>query len=214
MNKAFVWDVPVRVFHWSLALLFCVSLYTGFNGGLNEMDYHMLSGYAILSLVAFRVLWGFLGSRNARFASFVKGPVAVMEYIRAPSPTVSGHNPLGALGIIAMLLVVALQAGTGLFSTDDVFVDGPLRHLVSHDTSLLITGIHKINVWAVCALAGLHVAAIGWYHWKRGENLTVPMITGWKQTNADIPAERNNWLLAAILLAAASAGVYCLVKYV
>lgn len=217
MKKYFVWDLPTRVFHWSLAVLFGISVYTGLDGGLNVMDYHMLSGYAILTLVGFRILWGVFGSKNSRFTSFLKGPGAIIAHIRTltrPSEGYAGHNPLGALSIIAMLLAVVLQTATGLFSTDDVFVDGPLRHLVSDETSLYITSIHKVNVWILVGLVGLHVAAIVWYHLIRKENLFLPMITGWKRLEMEVVAERNNWVLAIILLSGVAAGVYYLITYV
>ena len=217
MKKAFVWDLPIRLFHWSLVGLLCFSVLTGLNGGLNAMDYHMLSGYAILTLIGFRLLWGIVGSKNARFASFIKGPGAIIDYLRSladpPKPHI-GHNPLGALSVLAMLLSVTVQAVTGLFSTDDVFVDGPLRHLVSHETSLAITNIHKINLWILGALVGLHLAAIAWYQLRRKEDLLLPMITGWKATQQDMPAERNNLILAILLTALVAGGVYYLVNYV
>jgi len=218
MKKAYVWDLPTRVFHWSLTLLICFSLYTGMSGGFVEMDYHMLSGYSILTLVLFRVLWGLVGSHNARFSSFIKGPSTIISYakaIRAPSakPAI-GHNPLGALSILAMLIALAVQAGTGLFANDDIMLEGPLVHLVSHNTSRSITGFHKLNVWIVAVLVGLHIAAIIYYHVVRKENLVVPMITGRKVVDGEVDAERNNYLLAMVLLGLASSAVWYLVTYV
>lgn len=217
MKKYFVWDLPTRVFHWSLAVLFGVSILTGFNGGLNAMDYHMLSGYTIITLVGFRLLWGIVGSKNSRFLSFIRGPGAIFAHIRTladPAEGYAGHNPLGALSIIAMLLALAVQTATGLFSTDDVFVDGPLQHLVSHENSLFITSIHKTNLWILIALVGLHLAAIAWYQLIRKENLLLPMITGWKRLETAVVAERNNWLLAIVLLGAVAGGVYYLINFV
>jgi len=214
VKKVLVWDLPTRLFHWSVAILFCVSLYTGFNGGLNEMDYHMLSGYCILGLVSFRIVWGFVGGANSRFAGFVRGPRTIFAYLRSLSAKGSGHNPLGALSVLAMLACLAIQAVTGLFSTDDVFVDGPLRHLLSHDQSLRITDWHKFNLWILCGLVGLHITAIAWYHLRRGENLTLPMITGYKVSDADIKPERNHWFRAILLGGVIAAGVYYLVTYV
>lgn len=213
MIKAFVWDLPTRLFHWTLVVLLGISVGTGLNGGLNAMDYHMLSGEAILALIGFRIIWGLVGSRNARFASFIKGPAAIAAYLRSPRHEI-GHNPLGALSVVAMLLCVAIQAVTGLFSTDDVFVDGPLRHLVSHETALRITNIHVLNLWVLGGLVGLHLGAIAWYQLKRGENLLMPMVTGWKHVTADTLPERNNRLLAVAVLAMVAGGVYYLVNYI
>lgn len=213
MKKAFVWDLPTRLFHWALVVLLGISVGTGLNGGLNAMDYHMLSGETILTLVGFRIIWGLVGSRNARFANFVRGPVAIAAYLRFPHHEV-GHNPLGALSVVAMLVCVAVQAVTGLFSTDDVFVDGPLRHLVSHETALRITNIHELNLWVLGGLVCLHLGAIAWYQLKRSENLLMPMVTGWKQVASETQPERNNLLLAVAVLAIVAGAVYYLVNYV
>lgn len=217
MKKILVWDLPTRLFHWSLAILFCISLYTGFNGGLNAMDYHMLSGYGILGLVTFRILWGFVGSTHAKFSGFVRGPRVVLAYLRSLSAKQSipvGHNPLGALSVLAMLACLVIQAGTGLFSTDDVFVDGPLRHLLSHGQSLRVTEWHKVNLWVLCGLVGMHLAAIAWYHFRHEQNLTLPMITGYKLIDADVEPGRNHLVLAIVLGAVVAAGIYYLVTYV
>lgn len=218
MKKSFVWDLPVRLFHWSLVILVCVSLYTGFDGGFFIFDYHLLSGYAILALVAFRLLWGLIGSRNARFTTFIRGPKAIADYTRSLGKgyrSYIGHSPLGALSVVAILLALVVQVGTGLFaSNEDLMVDSPLTHLVSTGTSRELTWIHEINVWVIIALVCLHLLAIAWYRLVRGDNLVLPMITGWKQLPEEVDAERNNWLLALVLLGAVSGGVYYLVKYV
>ena len=119
-----VWDLPIRVFHWSLVITLCVSAYTGLTGGFTEMDIHMQSGMVALALVAFRIGWGVLGSHYARFTQFVRGPRAVLQSIRAPVDA-PGH-PLGALSIIALLVSLLVQISTGLFANDDIFTEGPL----------------------------------------------------------------------------------------
>ena len=128
-----VWDAPVRLFHWLLAVLVAVSVSTGYIGG-NVMRWHVWSGCAILGLLIFRLLWGFAGSTTARFAHFVRGPRAALGYARgllsrSPSHT-PGHNPLGGWMVLLLLASAALQAGTGLFSNDDIATEGPLDHLV------------------------------------------------------------------------------------
>jgi cytochrome b len=213
MAKSFVWDLPVRLFHWSLVLLIGVSFYTGFTGGLVEMDYHMLSGYGILTLIVFRILWGFVGGKNARFASFLRGPRGIWSYLRqSPAETV-GHNPLGGLSVIAFLVALLIQATTGLFANDDILLEGPLAHLVSARTSSTLTGIHEANRWVLVGLIGLHLIAIGYHEWVRKHDLIMPMITGWKSLATGRSPERNNRVLAAILFASVLAGVYCLVTY-
>lgn len=218
MRKYFVWDLPVRIFHWSLVILISVSLYTGFDGGFFVMDYHLLSGYAILALVLFRILWGILGSRNARFTSFVKGPGTIVAYVRslkAGYKSHIGHNPVGALSVVAMLLALTIQVVTGLFaSNEDLMLDAPLAHLLSSRMSREMTWIHKLNLWVVIGLVGLHIAAIGWHHLFHKDNLVRPMFTGWKPLPEDTDAERNNWLLALVLLGVVSGFVYYLIKFV
>jgi cytochrome b len=214
MKKSFVWDLPVRLFHWSLVVLICISFYTGTVGGFREMDYHMLSGYAILALVLFRILWGFLGSQNARFKSFLKGPSATLDYMKNQEGPMVGHNPLGGLSIVAIILALIVQVSTGLFANDDILLEGPLVHLVSYDTSRELTEIHEINRWIVVGLVVLHLLAVSFYTFVKKDSLIKPMITGWKDVGGEVAPERNNWILGAILLAIASGAVYYLVNHV
>ncbi|MDZ7684035.1 MAG: cytochrome b/b6 domain-containing protein [Gammaproteobacteria bacterium] len=165
MNRSYVWDLPTRIFHWLLVVLVSLSLYTGFVGGFEEMDWHMYSGYAILTLILFRLAWGVFGSYNARFTTFVRGPGAIMAYVRSlrSSPPGVGHSPLGGVSVLAILLAICVQAATGLFATDDIFIEGPLVHLVSDDMSGELTRIHNLNRWIIIALIGLHLTAIAFY---------------------------------------------------
>jgi len=183
-NKPYrVWDLPTRLFHWSLVLLVAVSIYTGENGGFKEMDYHMLSGYTILALILFRVIWGFAGSKHARFSDFVR-PSAVVAYSRSlfakenPEQKQPGHNPLGGLSVIAILLVLLVQAGTGLFANDDIFLEGPLTHLVEDEMSDDLTTVHHFASKVLYVLIFLHLAAILFYQLVRKESLLPAMITG------------------------------------
>ncbi|MCB1691885.1 MAG: cytochrome b/b6 domain-containing protein [Pseudomonadales bacterium] len=216
MKKILVWDLPVRVFHWALLVLVVFSFVTGTLGGFTIMDYHMWSGYAILALILFRIGWGFVGGSNARFANFIASPARTIHYartLRSAGPSV-GHNPLGALSIVALLLSLAVQVATGLFANDDILLEGPLAHLVSYDTSRWLTGIHETNRWIIVALVTLHVAAIAYYQFIKRDNLLAPMITGRKEVPDDLAPEPNNWLRGAILLAATGGIVYLLVTYV
>lgn len=213
MKKTVVWDLPTRVFHWSLVVLLCISFYTGTVGGFEIMDYHMLSGFAILGLILFRILWGFFGNRNARFLGFVRGPGTIIAYLRGQHDHQAGHNPLGALSVLAMLVAVLVQAVTGLFANDDIMLEGPLVHLVSYDMSRQLTGIHEINRWVIVGLAGLHVLAVLFYQFIRKESVILPMITGRKDLADNVPDAHGNWLLA-IVAAAISAGlVYYVTNY-
>ena len=215
--KVRIWDLPVRIFHWCLAILVGICIYTGNTGGFKEMDYHMLSGYAILALVLFRVVWGFAGSRHARFSSFVR-PGQVVGYSRSlfsdrytPAP---GHNPLGALSVIAMLVCVAVQASTGLFANDDIFLEGPLAHLVEDDTSDQLSAIHNINAKVLYGLLGLHLAAVIFHEGWHRERLTWAMITGRKKGFAAETAKPLQEVITAVVAIAAAGGfVYYLVNY-
>ena len=158
-----VWDVPVRLFHWLLLALIGFSWWSGEQG--NEwMEYHGWSGYAILTLVLFRIAWGFVGSDTARFAHFVRGPRISYAYFRSVlqrRPEVYlGHNPLGGWMILSLMLVLLVQAMTGLFGNDDDAYEAPLSHWLSHDTSSLITTLHAYNFDLLLGLIGLHVAAV------------------------------------------------------
>ncbi len=144
-----VWDAPVRLFHWLLVLLFAFQIFSANVKG-DWMEWHMRSGYAILALVLFRILWGFAGSGTARFSTFLAGPSAAIAFVkkllaRAPAPSAS-HNPLGGWMVLALLLALLFQVGTGLFANDDVLVEGPLASLVSKATSDQLTSWHYWNV--------------------------------------------------------------------
>ncbi|MBS03986.1 MAG: cytochrome B [Gammaproteobacteria bacterium] len=213
-----IWDIALRVTHWSLVILVSVSIYTGLTGGLTEMDVHMLSGYGILGLVTFRVIWGVVGPRHARFASFLAGPRAMLAHLRSlpkRSPDTSGgHNPLGALSVVALLLALLAQAGTGLFANDDIMLEGPLVHLISYDLSRELTSVHKTVYWILGGLIGLHLAAIAYYTLYKRTRLIRPMLSGYKR---GVPAEaavRHRLLLAMPLAAGVAAGVYWLVTAV
>jgi len=174
-----VWDLPTRIFHWSLAALVAAALVSGFVGG-NAMVWHGRFAIAIAALLAFRIAWGFLGSTYARFTHFVRGPGAICDYLcggwQGP-----GHNPLGALSVLGMLLVLLAQLGTGLFANDDIAFNGPLYDLVTKELSDRMTALHRLNVWLVGTLIALHFAAIVFYVRIKKQDLLRPMLRGWKE---------------------------------
>ena len=203
-----VWDLPTRLFHWLLVLLVTVSFVTGKLGG-TAMQYHEWSGAAILVLVLFRVLWGFVGGMPSRFATFMRGPRKVFDYAgsllgKGHDPYL-GHNPMGAWSIVAMLTALLVQAGTGLFANDDILTEGPLFHWVSKDTSDWLTRIHHMNQNILIGLVALHLGAIVFYWVVKRENLIVPMITGCKRWPEMVDTAGAGpgkaLLLAAILVA-------------
>ncbi|MGV3653020.1 MAG: cytochrome b/b6 domain-containing protein [Noviherbaspirillum sp.] len=219
MKKIRVWDLPLRLFHWVLALLIVVSVVTQQIGG-NAMEWHFLAGYAALTLVLFRILWGVAGTRYARLGQLFHGPSAIAAYLgkgRAGAPRrYLGHNPLGSLSVLALLGVVLAQAVSGLFANDDIASEGPLARFISKDWSDRLTWFHtEVSATLVYILVALHVAAVAYYFFLKRENLVKPMFTGDKETEADAPAASDGWavrLWAAALLLACAAGVYWLVN--
>lgn len=216
-NHSLVWDLPLRVFHWGLVIGLAVSVYTGQFGDFDAMDIHFISGYTVLGLVVFRLLWGIVGSRPARFASFVVGPRRVLAYCRSllnpNEPQIPGHNPLGALSIVALLAVVLFQTGTGLFASDDILFEGPLTHWVSDDTSGSLTSLHKQNKWVLAGLVTLHLLAIACYTLVKRHTLIRPMLHGRLDTETTHESVKTPWV-AAIVCALLSAGsVYGLVNW-
>jgi cytochrome b len=176
-----IWDLPTRLFHWLFAATVIGAVITVKVGG-SWMEWHLPLGVSALVLLVFRIIWGFTGSRYARFKQFVCSPRQTLGYLRRPHPyDDAGHNPLGAWSVIGLLLVVGVQATTGLFATDDILTQGPLNAFVSSDTAKLMTTIHKWNENVLFALVALHLVAIVVYR-IRGKHLIEPMITGDKPT--------------------------------
>jgi len=215
-TKTPVWDLPTRLFHWLLVLLVIVSFATGNIGG-NAMQYHARSGFVILALLLFRLVWGLLGSQPSRFKTFLKGPAAVLRYaattLRREPECHLTHNPLGGWSVAALLTVLLVQAGTGLFANDDIATEGPLYGWVSKGTSDWITEAHEVNAGIIVALVVLHVAAVLFHLIYKRDNLLVPMLTVDKpcDTTDGPPGMRPRWLaMAAVTLAAAA--VYLLVR--
>lgn len=212
-TKIKVWDFPLRFFHWSLAVCFVVSWASAelFD---NAMQYHLYAGYATLVLILFRVLWGFLGSTTARFKNFIRSFSATLRYAGSlPEPHPGshiGHNPLGGWMVIAMLGFLFAQAGTGLFSNDDVSTQGPLAFWVSDTLSETLSGIHHQLFDFLLVLIGLHISAILFYRFFKHDNLVAPMITGYKSLPDGISPPKlhfvSNWH-AALLFGLVMVGV-------
>lgn len=209
-----VWDLPTRLFHWILVVLVAASFVTGNIGG-NLMTYHMWSGYGILALIVFRLVWGVVGGHQSRFGSFVHGPGTVVRYtgnfIKGESKTYLGHNPLGGWSVIAMLLALVVQVGTGLFANDDILTEGPLYPLVSKDVSDWLTDIHQVNRIVLASLLAVHLFAVFYHLFIKHENLLKPMITGVKHWHGPAEASTGNPWLALIIAGLAAGFVYILV---
>jgi cytochrome b len=211
-HSARIWDLPVRLFHWLLVLLVIFQFYSGNVGG-NLMRWHMFSGYTILTLVIFRLGWGLAGSTTARFSHFLAGPRAALTFARrllsrAPAPH-AGHNPLGGWMIVALLLVLAVQAGSGLFANDDIATEGPLAVLVSKATSDGLTAVHHWTRNVLLLLIALHVCAV-LYHWLvKKEDLIGGMFTGVRRLPSELAQKTaalrfaSPWRALGLLFAAA-----------
>ncbi|HYD12271.1 MAG TPA: cytochrome b/b6 domain-containing protein [Allosphingosinicella sp.] len=194
-----IWDLPVRLFHWSLVLLVPALWWTA---ETERMELHILLGEVMLGLLLFRLLWGLLGSSTARFASFVRGPRAVLRYFREKKRAL-GHSPLGGWSVIAMLLALSVQTGLGLFASDeDGIYAGPLsRHMPDLDSAHELAERHETLFWVIVALIALHVLAILYYRLISREDLITPMVTGrgppGEAGEAMVPAPLWRFLLAA-----------------
>lgn len=213
-----VWDLPLRLFHWLLAIAIAGAWFTYEVGGGN-FRWHSWFGYATVVLVVFRLIWGFVGPRHARFANFVRGIGAISRYARAlfgpGAQRTPGHNPLGALMVVAMLALTGIIALTGLFANDEIFNTGPLYGYVSDELSDVLSRIHRELCDVLWIAIAIHLLAIGWYWAIKRDNLVVPMITGRKR-RSHCPAEHGiagsrPWL-ALLILAAVAAALYVLIR--
>ena len=206
-----VWDLPTRLFHWILVALMIVQWLTAESDG--AMQYHVWGGYAVLTLVLFRLIWGFAGSETARFSHFVRGPGAALDYVKAllrgETPLYLGHNPMGGWSILALLTLLLIQAGTGLFANDDITFDGPLSGWVSRSMSNWLTTVHKVNFNLLLLVIAAHISAVLFYLLVKRENLIHPMLSGRKHLPPEqaeaAPRMVSPWLGLAVLLVAAVA---------
>ena len=205
-----VWDLPIRLFHWGLVAVLLTSY---LSVTFNQMDLHLLSGYAIATLLLFRVAWGIVGSDTARFARFLHSPLAGLRHLvqfRAAGPdTEVGHNAAGGWMVVGMLLLLGAQVGTGLYANDDGATEGPLAHLVSKGASDALSGWHGFIFNLILAVVALHLCALLAYRMIKRHDLVRPMITGKKRLPATTKAPRMaSTALAGALLALAAVVVW------
>jgi cytochrome b len=202
-----VWDLPVRIFHWLLVTAFLGAFVTN-RLGVAYFKWHVLCGYAVIVLIAFRIVWGIVGTRHARFWNFVRGPGETLRYvlglIRGHAPTYAGHNPLGALMVVVLLPALGVQAIVGLFGNDEIVNYGPLYGYVSDAVSLRLTSLHRHLFYWIAGAVSLHVAAVLAHRVFKGERLVKAMITGRKPSqivgaHEAIRASRS-WLAALVVV--------------
>ncbi len=214
-----VWDLPLRLFHWLLVMSLTASWATA-EAGLDWRPLHMRLGYFTIGLVVFRILWGFLGPRHARFANFLAGPASVLRYSRAmisgvPPAQSAGHNPLGAWMVVLMLAMLGVQTATGLFTSDDIVYAGPYNGTVSDAMAKTLGHVHHLNFDFILAAVTLHVLAIALYTFAKKQRLVQAMVTGYKSADI-VPAHEaidGSEFIKACIVASISAGlVYWLVS--
>lgn len=200
--RAAVWDLPTRLFHWTLVALIGFSWWSGKN---DELELHLYSGYAVLTLLLFRILWGLFGSSTARFRNFLKGPAAVLAYLRDTKGwRAIGHTPIGALSVVALLGLIALQVGSGLFnSDDDGLEEGPLAPLVPNQVAEAAHEVHELVFNVLLAFIALHIAAVLFYRLALGKKLLGPMISGRAALDPDVEPMRpgRGWVALVCLIA-------------
>jgi len=213
-----IWDMPVRLFHWSIVALIAMAWWSAEQ---RQLDWHRYIGYTVLTLILFRLLWGCFGSTTARFTHFVSGPKHVIDYFRNDlfARKISahhGHNPLGGWSVIAMLGAMLLQTLLGLFAVDiDGIESGPLAYLVSFDTGRTAAEIHHLIFNVLLALIALHIVAILFYRFYKNENLVSAMILGSKRWHGE-PKPMVHFppaLRAIVLFALSAAAVFVMVKF-
>jgi cytochrome b len=201
MRKIAIWDLPTRLFHWLAALLVLAAYVTW---RLNWMDWHAWSGYALLALVLFRLLWGFFGSDSARFSRFLVPPRAVLRYLthalrREPDRQV-GHNPAGGWMVLLLLTLLLGEALTGVYINNDIAIEGPFTELVSAPIADLVTDLHDVFWQILLAAIVLHLLAIAAYWAVKRQNLALPMITGRKMLTPEVTPPAMAGPLRALLL--------------
>lgn len=216
-NKVRVWDLPTRVFHWGLVLCIVGLVTTGLVGGA-AMVWHFRLGYAVLSLLLFRLVWGFVGGHWSRFGVFVAGPAAILRYLRGQGGyNAVGHNPLGALSVLAMLGLLLLQVASGLISDDEIATAGPLAKFASGFWVGKATHYHTaIGQYVVYGLVTLHMAALAFYHFKRNNPLVPAMWHGDKEVLTPEVQARDDTrarLLALVVFGFCAAAVTGLVQW-
>jgi cytochrome b len=212
--------MALRLFHWMLVISFALAAYTGFLGRRNLLDFHIIGGAMAGALVAFRVIWGWLGPTYARFSSFPLSPRAMRQHLDEifaeyrdgkthRHMTVLGHNPLGAAMVYALLLFIALTVLSGVVLLGGAVKQGPLAFLVTWDTASLARNIHQALAIALLCMVGAHLVGVIFESRRESINLAAAMVTGRKPASKDGKAiaslRARPWLAAVILIVLASA---------
>lgn len=210
-----IWDLPIRIFHWAITILigfswYCVEI-------AEDMDKHFISGYCVLTLLIFRILWGFLGTHYVKFRNFFYKPAEIKNYIKSffsrDASHYPGHNPLGSLSVIMLLTLLCVQAVTGLFSNDEDYYFGPLSDYVPTKVSDTLSEVHHINFDILTVFIVMHICAVLFYLLFKKENLVTAMISGKKKLSDGSEAIPNSKLIIALLTLVFSASAVSLLVY-
>ena len=203
-NKLFVWDLPVRLFHWLLVISLIASWYTS-DGERDLIEYHLYTGYFILGLLLFRIIWGVIGTKYALFSQFIPTPKKLKSYLQGNTQkqddNTIGHNPLGALMVVFMLSLILSQVISGLFMNDDIFTSGPYYESVSSSTQQFMSFIHHNVFDVIVAVSLVHISAAFYYLFVKKSNLISPMITGFKRSNkAETSGIKSSKLILSLVV--------------
>lgn len=205
-NKYLVWDLPTRLFHWLLALAIGAQWFTGEQGD-SWLTWHFYIGYFTIGLILFRIIWGFVGTRYARFSDFLVMPGTLFTYLKGNWQERPGHPPLGGLMVLFFLSVILVQAVSGLFTTDDIFTDGPFRSALSGELQDKADWAHANLFLIIQIAAAVHIAAAFFYLLVKKSNLIMPMITGKKEVEEHQSINSSKLILAGVLIAVIAAGI-------
>ena len=197
-----LWDLPTRLFHWSLPVCLLLAWWSAEE---ERYDLHEWMGYTLIVLVVTRVIWGFVGSRHSRFTDFLTGPGAVLAYIRGQGSPTPGHNPLGAWSVIVLLLLLLIQAISGLFNSDDILFSGPLYYAADSQFRDMMGTVHDIAFNLLLGFVALHVLVVSYHQWVKKDGIVTAMVRGSTEAKQGIEAPAAWW--KAVLILAAVAGV-------
>ena len=216
-KQQLVWDLPLRLFHWLLVISIMLSWYTSEQEG-EMIELHMKSGYLILALVIFRVIWGFAGTKHSRFSQFYPSPSRLITYINEQKRGIknkhAGHNPLGSLMIFLMIILILLQSTSGLFINDDIFSAGPYYGTLSAEMEKVMQFIHHNVFNLIIGAIFMHLSAIVYYRFTLKTDLVTPMFTGTKSADdihSNDAISHSKILVAIIIALAVAAFIYWLV---
>jgi cytochrome b len=213
-HRIIVWDPPTRLFHWVLVMLVVAAYITW---RLNWMDWHAKFGYALLTLVLFRILWGFFGSESARFSRFLASPRAAARHLahafRREPDRQAGHNPAGGWMVVLLLVLLLGEPLTGAYVASDIADEGPWTEVMPVSVANAITALHGIFWDAILAAVALHLLAILIYTAVKRHNLVRPMLTGWKRLPSEVAQPRlAGSIRAAALLGCSALAVAALAR--